>query len=105
VCECARHRPVFIKWLATLSITSALFAFHAYAEVKLVGEHLLKTPRDRLFAMAVTPGNEVLLLVASDDGTWRLSRFDTGWTSSRLRSLSLFPASCKVGARDGPAGA
>lgn len=65
-----------MKLLATLWITSLLFAFHAYAEVKLVREYLLKPPRDRrvIFAMAVTPEHDVLSFVANDNGTWRLSR-------------------------------
>src|SRR5580692_10717939 len=65
-----------MKRLARLLITSLLFACHAYAEVKLVREYLLKPPRDRsvIFAMAVTPEHDVLSVVANDDGTWRLSR-------------------------------
>lgn len=65
-----------MKLLATLWITSLLFAFHANAEVKLIREYLLKPPRDRrvMFAMAVTPEHDVLSFVPNDNGTWCLSR-------------------------------
>ena len=72
-------RPFF-----ALSIISALIACHAYAELTPVREYLLKPPRDRrtLFAMAVTPEQDVLSFVANDDGTWRLSRV-RHWTDKQ----------------------
>ena len=71
-----------MKQFASLAVVLALIAGHACAEVNLVREYRLKPPRDRriLFAMAMSPEQDVLTLIASKDGKWRLSRV-RGWLS------------------------
>jgi len=53
---------------------------YANAAVKQVRDYRLHQPRDRRihFAMAITPGQDVLSFVAAADGNWRLSRV-RGW--------------------------
>ena len=74
----------------------------AFAEVKLVREYLLKPPRDRrvIFAMAVTPENDVFSLVANDDGTWRFSRV-RHWLDQQPREDSLTLPGLVQGGREG----
>ena len=85
--------------------TSLLLAFHAYAEVKLVREYLLKPPRNRhvIFAMAVTPEHDVLSVVANDDGTWRLSRV-RHWLDQQPLEESLSLPGLVQGGREGWSG-
>ena len=81
ICLAARY-----KWFASMRL--ALFIALAInfvipdagAAVKLVRDYRLKPPRDRrvVFAMAVTPDEDVLSFIASKDGRWRLSRVK-GW--------------------------
>jgi hypothetical protein len=82
-----------MKLFAMLSITSVLAICQAYGEVKLVHEYLLKPPRDRraLFAMALMPDQDVLSLVANDEGTWRLSRVRRWLDKQPLESSLMLP--------------
>src|ERR1035438_7456533 len=91
-----------MKPFVGLSIISALIACHAYAELTPVREYLLKPPRDRraLFAMAVTPEQDVLSFVANDDGTWRLSRVRR-WTDKQPLEDSLTVPGLVQGGREG----
>lgn len=67
----------FASWVA---ITASTWACHANAAVSLVREYRLQPPRDRhiVFAMALTPDQEVLSFIANKEGKWRLSRV-RGW--------------------------
>ena len=55
-----------------------------HAEVKHVRTYMTREPRDRrvLFAMAVTPGGDVLSFVGKKDGKWRLTRIQNWWDKS-----------------------
>ena len=48
--------------------------------IKLLRDYHLKPPRDRhiVFAMAITPDQDVLSLMPNKEGKWRLSRVK-GW--------------------------
>jgi hypothetical protein len=73
-----------------LVIALVVCGVHAFAEVKLVQEYLLKPPRDPkiLFAMTVTPEQDVLSFVASQNDHWRLSRV-RGWLDQQLAEETL----------------
>jgi hypothetical protein len=91
-----------MKLLANLSVASTLFACHGYAEVKLIREYLLKPPRDPriTFVMTVTPEQDVLSLVANDNGTWRLSRVRR-WLDKQPLEDSLAVPGLVEGGREG----
>jgi hypothetical protein len=61
-------------------LAASTFAPYAQAAVSLVQDYRLQPPRDRqvVFAMAVTPDQDVLSFIANKDGKWRLSRVH-GW--------------------------
>jgi len=64
------------------SMTTALaISSPIHAQVKQVATYHTHEPPDRnvLFAIAVTPDNEVLSLVAKKDGKWRLTRIRNWW--------------------------
>jgi len=63
----------FTLWAA---VTVSTLACYAEAAVSLVRVYQLQPPRDRrmVFAMAITPNQEVLSLIANKEGKWRLSR-------------------------------
>lgn len=63
-----------------LACIATYWVYPASAAVTLVQDHRLALPRDRrvVFAMVVTPGQDVLSLIANPEGKWRLSRV-RGW--------------------------
>jgi hypothetical protein len=65
-----------MRLLANVALALITLSAHCDAEVALSREYVLKPPRDKriLFAMAVTPGQDVLSFIASDENRWRLSR-------------------------------
>jgi hypothetical protein len=65
-----------MRLLANVALALIMLSARCHAEVTLVREYVLKPPRDKriLFAMAVTPGQDVLSFIASDENRWRLSR-------------------------------
>jgi hypothetical protein len=62
--------------LPNVALALIALSAHCHAEVTLVREYFLKPPRDKriLFAMAVTPGQDILSFIASDENRWRLAR-------------------------------
>ncbi len=69
-----------IRFAVWVAITAAALACHADADVSLVRDYRLQSPQDRriVFAMALTPDQEVLSFIANREGKWRLSRV-RGW--------------------------
>src|SRR5579872_1341854 len=65
-----------MKLLANVAMVLMALVWHSHAEVTLVREYLLKPPRDKriLFAMVVTPEQDVLSFIATENNVWRLSR-------------------------------
>lgn len=79
-----------MKLFTNLAIAFLVVAGTAQAEVKLVSEYRLKPPRDKriLFQMVVTPTQDVLSFVASEDGKWRLARV-RNWLNNQPIEESL----------------
>lgn len=81
ICLAARYKWFLSMRLALLIALAISFAVHdAGAAVNLLRDYRLKPPRDRrvVFAMAITPDEDVLSFIANKDGRWRLSRV-RGW--------------------------
>jgi hypothetical protein len=86
-----RHN-CFVLLSRFVAVSVALIAACAYsnAAVQLVRDYHLRQPhtRDALFAMTVTPEQDLLSFVASKDGKWRLSR-TRGWLDQQPTELTI----------------
>jgi hypothetical protein len=91
-----------MAWRLLFQLTVVMVSALSFtnAAVKEVREYRLRPPRDRkiLFAMALTPDQDVLSFIANPDGKWRLSRV-RGWLDKEPREDSIVVPGLVLGDR------